>query len=55
MNYILGWLPGFLPFHVVLFVLAAITGLYASLIQKYTMDWELMRNQQEKMKTLQRR
>jgi uncharacterized membrane protein (DUF106 family) len=54
MNFVLGWLPGILPFHIVLFVLAAITGLYASLVQKYTMDWEFMRNQQEKMKTLQR-
>jgi uncharacterized membrane protein (DUF106 family) len=54
-DYILGWLPGTgLPFPVVLFILAAITGLYASLVQKYTMDWEFMRSQQEKMKTLQR-
>ena len=40
----LGWLPDILPFHVVLFILAAVTGLYASLIQKYTMDWEFLRN-----------
>ena len=53
--YVLGWLPRTgLPFPVVLFILAAITGLYASLVQKYTMDWEFMRNQQEKMKALQR-
>jgi len=51
---LLGWLPEILPFHVVLFILAAVTGLYASLIQKYTMDWEYLRNSQEKMKTLQR-
>ena len=51
---LLGWLPDILPFHVVLFILAAITGLYASLIQKYTMDWEYLRNSQEKMKKLQR-
>jgi len=49
-----GWLPDILPFHVVLFILAAVTGLYASLIQKYTMDWEFLRTQQEKMKKLQR-
>jgi uncharacterized membrane protein (DUF106 family) len=54
-DYVLGWLPGTgLSFLVVLFILAAITGLYASLVQKYTMDWEFMRSQQEKMKTLQR-
>ncbi|VVB72173.1 Uncharacterised protein [uncultured archaeon] len=54
MGPIIGWLPAILPFHVVLFVMAAITGLYASLIQKYTMDWEFLRNQQNKMKKLQR-
>lgn len=54
MNYFIGWMPAILPFHVVLFVLAAITGLYASLIQKYTMDWDFMRDQQEKMRRVQR-
>jgi uncharacterized membrane protein (DUF106 family) len=54
-GHLLGWLPEILPFHVVIFILAAITGLYASLIQKYTMDWEYLRSSQEKMKTLQRR
>jgi uncharacterized membrane protein (DUF106 family) len=54
MEYILGWMPAILPFHIVLFILAAITGLYASLIQKYTMDWDFMRTQQEKMRNLQR-
>lgn len=54
MNYVLGWLPSFLPFDVVLLILAAITGLYASLIQKYTMDWNFLRAQQEGMKRLQR-
>jgi len=54
-GYFLDWIPGVLPFHMVIFILAAITGLYASLIQKYTMDWEFLRAQQEKMKSLQRR
>jgi len=53
MNSVIGWLPAILPFHVVLFALAAITGLYASLIQKYTMDWEFLKSQQEKMRCLQ--
>ena len=53
-GHLIGWLPDILPFHVVLFILAAVTGLYASLIQKYTMDWEFLRVQQDKMKTLQR-
>jgi len=46
-------LLGGLPLHMIIFVLAAITGLYASLIQKYTMDWELMKRVQERMKNLQ--
>jgi len=54
MGFVLGWLPSLLPFAVVIFVLGAITGLYASLIQKYTMDWDFLRQQQEKMKKLQR-
>lgn len=41
-------------FHLILFVMAAITALYASLIQKYTIDWELMRNTQERMKVFQK-
>jgi len=44
-----------LPLHIIIFILAAITGLYASLIQKYTMDWELTRRIQEKMKTFRRK
>ncbi len=43
-----------LPLHIIIFILASITGLYASLIQKYTMDWELTKRIQEKMKTLQK-
>ena len=43
-----------LPLHIIIFILAAITGLYASLIQKYTMDWELMRRVQERMRNLQK-
>ncbi|MHC1631346.1 MAG: DUF106 domain-containing protein [Methanotrichaceae archaeon] len=54
MDLLIGWLPHVLPFYMVLFVLAAITGVYASLIQKYTMDWEFLRAQQEKMKKFQR-
>lgn len=41
-------------FHLILFIMAAITALYASLIQKYTIDWELMRNTQEKMRVFQK-
>ena len=41
-------------FHLILLVMASITAVYASLIQKYTMDWEFMRNTQERMKTFQK-
>ena len=54
MNALLSPLLALLPLHMIIFVLAAITGLYASLIQKYTMDWELMRRVQERMKGLQK-
>ncbi len=51
---LLGPLPAMLPIHITLFVMAALTGLYASLIQKYTIDWELMRTFSEKMKGFQK-
>jgi uncharacterized membrane protein (DUF106 family) len=40
-------------FYLVLLVMAVITAIYASLIQKYTMDWELMRNTQKRMTAFQ--
>lgn len=46
--------PGALPFHILLFVLAAITGLYATVIQKYTIDWEFTSNMQKKMRVFQK-
>ena len=51
---LLGPLMKVLPIHMIIFILAAFTGLYASLIQKYTMDWGLMRRIQEKSKTIQK-
>jgi uncharacterized membrane protein (DUF106 family) len=41
-------------FHLVLFIMAAITAVYSSLIQKYTIDWKLMRDTQENMKAFQK-
>jgi uncharacterized membrane protein (DUF106 family) len=41
-------------FHLILLVMASITAIYASLIQKYTIDWDLMRNTQERMKVFQK-
>ncbi len=43
-----------LPINMKIFFLAAFTGLYASVIQKYTMDWGLMRRIQEKTKMIQK-
>lgn len=47
-------LVGASNFHIVLLIMAAITALYASLIQKYTIDWQLMRGTQERMKSFQK-
>jgi uncharacterized membrane protein (DUF106 family) len=41
-------------FHLILLIMAAITAIYASLIQKYTIDWDLMRNTQDRMKIFQK-
>jgi len=41
-------------FHLVLLAMATITAIYASLIQKYTIDWDLMRKTQERMKVFQK-
>ncbi|MDL5501617.1 MAG: EMC3/TMCO1 family protein, partial [Candidatus Methanoperedens sp.] len=54
MDTILKPLLGWLPIHMIIFALAAFTGLYASLIQKYTMDWGLMKRVQEKSKIIQK-
>lgn len=42
-----------IPFYLLIVILAIITGIYASLIQKYTIDWELMRRVQRNMKQFQ--
>jgi len=41
-------------FHLILLVMAIITAIYASVIQKYTIDWDLMKNTQERMKVFQK-
>ncbi|MDI6639381.1 MAG: DUF106 domain-containing protein [Methanocellales archaeon] len=53
MNYLFGPLT-VLPVHIVIFILAAITGLFLSLIQKYTIDWEATKRAQEQMKVFQK-
>jgi len=53
MNYLFGPLTAF-PVYIVIFILAMITGLYTSLIQKYTIDWEKTRRATERMKQFQK-
>jgi uncharacterized membrane protein (DUF106 family) len=42
-----------IPFYVLIIILSALTGLYTSIIQKYTIDYEKMANVQERMKEFQ--
>ncbi len=43
-----------LPLHMVIFVLSLITGLFTSVIQKYTIDWEKNKGAMEQMKLFQK-
>jgi uncharacterized membrane protein (DUF106 family) len=42
-----------IPFYVLILILSAFTGLYSSIIQKYTIDYEKMTDSQERMKEFQ--
>jgi uncharacterized membrane protein (DUF106 family) len=47
-------LDGFnIPFYILIVILSALTGLYSSIIQKYTIDYEKMTEVQERMKEFQ--
>jgi uncharacterized membrane protein (DUF106 family) len=56
MDFILGPLldPIGLPFFAIILVLSALTGLYSSLLQKYTIDYERLQEVQEGMKEFQK-
>jgi uncharacterized membrane protein (DUF106 family) len=43
-----------LPFYVIILILSALTGLYSSLLQKYTIDYERLQEVQEGMKGFQK-
>jgi len=43
-----------IPFYVLILILSAFTGLYSSVIQKYTIDYEKMTETQERMKEFQK-
>jgi uncharacterized membrane protein (DUF106 family) len=42
-----------IPFYILIVILSAFTGLYTSIIQKYTIDYEKMTDVQERMKEFQ--
>jgi len=42
-----------IPFYILILILSALTGLYSSIIQKYTIDYEKMTETQERMKEFQ--
>ncbi len=42
-----------IPFYILIVILSALTGLYSSIIQKYTIDYERMAEVQERMKEFQ--
>jgi len=43
-----------IPFYILILILSAFTGLYSSVIQKYTIDYEKMTETQERMKEFQK-
>lgn len=51
---VFGPLAEMVPFFVLIIILAAITAIYSSLIQKYTIDYEKMTEVQEKLKAFQK-
>jgi uncharacterized membrane protein (DUF106 family) len=42
-----------IPFYILIVILSALTGLYSSIIQKYTIDYDKMTEAQERMKEFQ--
>jgi uncharacterized membrane protein (DUF106 family) len=42
-----------IPFFILILILSALTGLYSSIVQKYTIDYERMAESQERMKEFQ--
>jgi uncharacterized membrane protein (DUF106 family) len=46
--------PLLVPFYIVILILSALTGLYSSLLQKYTVDYERLQETQQQMKEFQK-
>ena len=53
-NYLLGPMLKVLPFTTVVLIMASITGVYAAVIQKYSIDWERTKKVQTKLKAFQK-
>ncbi|MDD1687809.1 EMC3/TMCO1 family protein [Methanoregula sp.] len=43
-----------IPFYILIVILSALTGLYSSIVQKYTIDYDKMTDSQERMKEFQK-
>lgn len=54
MDVVFGPLRAAFPFFIVIIILSTLTGLYSSLIQKYTIDYERMQEAQDRMKEFQK-
>jgi uncharacterized membrane protein (DUF106 family) len=54
MNVIFGPLLVVFPFFIVILILSTLTGLYSSILQKYTIDYERMQEAQVRMKEFQK-
>jgi uncharacterized membrane protein (DUF106 family) len=53
-NFFAPFIVGFgIPFYILIVILSALTGLYSSIVQKYTIDYEKMTDVQERMKEFQ--
>jgi uncharacterized membrane protein (DUF106 family) len=54
MDVLFGPLLSIFPFFIIILILSTLTGLYSSIIQKYTIDYERMQESQARMKEFQR-
>jgi uncharacterized membrane protein (DUF106 family) len=54
MNVLFGPMLTVFPFFIVILILSTLTGLYSSIIQKYTIDYEKMQETQTRMKEFQK-
>ena len=53
-DFLISPITGTMPFYIVVLAIAAIVTVFSTFIQKYTMDWDLMRRVTEKNRLLQK-